>query len=95
LLDRALTQGPDALDTKQRGLLLRDQLALSELHFQVWTSPAAHSRWIDAQLHPTRRVEVVRAEVHVLAPPAKGDAAAADSVPLPGVVTAQLPSWQG
>jgi membrane glycosyltransferase len=94
LLDRALTQGPDALDTKQRGLLLRDQLTLCELHFKVWTSPAVHSRWIDAQLHPTRRVEVVRAEVHVLAPATKGDAAAADSVPLPGV-TAQFPSLLG
>jgi membrane glycosyltransferase len=40
--------GPAALTEQQKLFFLTDPLALSELHFQVWTSPAAHPTWLAA-----------------------------------------------
>jgi membrane glycosyltransferase len=94
LLDRALTRGPDALDANRRRLLLRDRLALSELHVKVWSSPDAHPGWLKAQLPATRGVEAAQANRHVLVPSTEDSAAAADSVPLPGMPV-PLPGLKG
>src|SRR6185295_11047756 len=53
LLHQALTKGPDALTVPQKASLLRDPIGLSQLHFQVWTSPDAHQGWL--QTHQPRR----------------------------------------
>jgi membrane glycosyltransferase len=45
LADIALTQGAAALTAVQASLLLQDPLALSRLHFNVWSSPQAHPTW--------------------------------------------------
>jgi membrane glycosyltransferase len=45
LVERALTQGLEALDRNERGKLLNDPVALSLLHLDVWTSSAAHASW--------------------------------------------------
>ena len=55
LLHQALTNGPDALTVPQKASLLRDPMALSQLHFQVWTSPDAHHGWL--QTHQPRQRE--------------------------------------
>jgi membrane glycosyltransferase len=41
----AIEHGPDALTDRQKRLVLTDPIALSELHAQVSTSPAAHPAW--------------------------------------------------
>ena len=96
LLDCALTQGPAALDVRSRSLLLRDRVALSELHFQVWTSAAAHASWGEARSHPRRLIEIAQAEAR---PPEEAStehllAAAAEPLTLPGV-SVHLPRLQG
>jgi membrane glycosyltransferase len=45
----ALRGGPDALTARQKIMLLCDPLALSWLHFQVWTAADAHPAWIAAR----------------------------------------------
>ncbi|MFC7518274.1 glucans biosynthesis glucosyltransferase MdoH [Herbaspirillum sp. GCM10030257] len=45
LADAALQDGPAALGAAQRRLLLDDPIALSRLHFSVWTSALAHPAW--------------------------------------------------
>ena len=42
----ALTEGPHALSDDTKVFLLTDAIALSQLHLQVWTSPAAHPGWL-------------------------------------------------
>ena len=42
----ALRGGPDALTPQERMRLLSDPLALSWLHFQVWTAADAHPGWV-------------------------------------------------
>ena len=42
----ALTEGPHALSDDTKLFLLTDAIALSQLHLQVWTSPAAHPGWL-------------------------------------------------
>lgn len=44
----AVKGGPPALSDRQKLMFLTDPLALSQLHFEVWTSPAAHPAWIAA-----------------------------------------------
>jgi membrane glycosyltransferase len=44
----ALVAGPDALRDDRKVFVLSDAVALSQLHEQVWTSPAAHPGWIVA-----------------------------------------------
>ncbi len=46
LIDQAVANGPDALSNAQKAALLGDPLALSRLHFQVWTSAQAHPAWL-------------------------------------------------
>jgi membrane glycosyltransferase len=45
LVHDALTSDPDSLGTGQKNALLGDALALSQLHFLVWTSTEAHAGW--------------------------------------------------
>jgi membrane glycosyltransferase len=55
LVARALRQGADALSAQDRSQLLTDPIALSALHFDVWTSPDAHPSWRAAtERRPTR-----------------------------------------
>ena len=49
LVERALIDGPDALATTEKSAMLSDALALSRLHFAVWTAPDAHPAWIRAR----------------------------------------------
>ncbi len=44
----AVQGGPLALTDSQKLVFLTDPLALSQLHFEVWTSPAAHPAWFAA-----------------------------------------------
>ncbi|MDD5247442.1 MAG: glucans biosynthesis glucosyltransferase MdoH [Rhodocyclaceae bacterium] len=45
LVNAALIGGPAALSAQQQLALLDDARALSALHFQVWSSRAAHAAW--------------------------------------------------
>jgi len=45
LVRTALRLGPSALDKAQRHILLDDPLAMSRLHFEVWTSDHVHADW--------------------------------------------------
>jgi membrane glycosyltransferase len=45
LVTTALRGGPAALSDRDRMLLLSDPIALSQLHLEVWASPAARARW--------------------------------------------------
>jgi membrane glycosyltransferase len=47
----AIERGPHALTDRQKRLVLTDPIALSELHAQVSTSPAAHPAWRAARAH--------------------------------------------
>ncbi|HWU41072.1 MAG TPA: hypothetical protein VN203_25755, partial [Candidatus Acidoferrum sp.] len=49
LVDKALREGPAALTGQEKMTLLRDPMALSRLHFQVWTSQLAHPTWMEKQ----------------------------------------------
>jgi membrane glycosyltransferase len=49
VLGEALTVGPTALSDSEKVFLLADAIALSQLHLQVWTSPAAHPDWLAAR----------------------------------------------
>ena len=53
LVARALIDGPDALDVPEKTALLGDALALSRLHFAVWTAADTHPIWISARLAAT------------------------------------------
>ena len=46
----AVTAGPWALTDRHKLFFLTDALALSHLHFEVWTSPDAHPSWLAACL---------------------------------------------
>lgn len=48
LVIAALTTGPEALGERQKLDLLDNPLALSRLHFEVWSSIAAHPGWHEA-----------------------------------------------
>jgi membrane glycosyltransferase len=45
IIAAALERGPASLTDRQRLFFLTDAVALSQLHFRVWTSPAAHPGW--------------------------------------------------
>jgi membrane glycosyltransferase len=49
MLGAALTGGPRVLSDPEKVFLLADAIALSQLHAQVWTSPAAHPDWLAAR----------------------------------------------
>jgi membrane glycosyltransferase len=46
LVARALIDGPEALSPYEQSALLGDAIALSKLHFAVWSAPDAHPAWI-------------------------------------------------
>jgi membrane glycosyltransferase len=48
VVGEAVKLGPDGLSTAMKMFLLNDALALSQLHVQVRTSPAAHPGWLVA-----------------------------------------------
>jgi membrane glycosyltransferase len=50
----AVRSGPRALTDGEKLFFLTDPLALSELHFEVWTSPLAHPTWLAACLRGHR-----------------------------------------
>jgi membrane glycosyltransferase len=45
LVQHALTEGPASLTSLQKNLLLSDPIALSRLHFRVWTSQDVAETW--------------------------------------------------
>ena len=47
-VDIAVVEGPGALSAASKLRLLGDPIALSRLHWRVWTSPDAHAVWRDA-----------------------------------------------
>ena len=49
LVARALIDGPESITDAERNALLGNALALSRLHFGVWTAPDAHPAWIHAR----------------------------------------------
>jgi len=54
LAQTALQEGPDGLSQRQKSILLDDPLMLSQLHFEVWSSPMAHRHWQElVGAHPT------------------------------------------
>jgi membrane glycosyltransferase len=53
-VDVALREGPGALSRPAKLRLLGDPIALSRLHWQVWTSPDAHVAWRDAMVSSRR-----------------------------------------
>jgi membrane glycosyltransferase len=53
----ALKEGPHALTDRQKLFLLSDALALSLLHFDVWTSAAAHPGWLSTRVDAGGRSE--------------------------------------
>jgi membrane glycosyltransferase len=63
-VDAALVEGPDALSAGAKLRLLGDPIALSRLHWRVWTSPDAHSTWRDAMASPRRTGVVIAALPH-------------------------------
>jgi membrane glycosyltransferase len=46
----AVKGGARALTDREKLFFLTDALALSQLHFEIWTSPAAHPTWLAACL---------------------------------------------
>jgi len=45
LVERALAEGPAALTPREKSVLLSDPLALSLLHYRVWTLARVHEAW--------------------------------------------------
>jgi len=62
-VDVALVEGPDALSASSKLRLLGDPIALSRLHWRVWTSPDAHAAWREA-IASARRTAVIVATAH-------------------------------
>jgi membrane glycosyltransferase len=58
-VDVALVEGPDALSTSSKLRLLGDPIALSRLHWRVWTSPDAHAVWREAMASARRTAVAV------------------------------------
>ena len=78
----ALIEGPDALNAKQKALLLNDPLSLSRLHFQAWTSDHAHRVWQEARI----------ASPHNQREPAK---TALPALPMPAALPGSLAAQRG
>jgi membrane glycosyltransferase len=58
-VDVALVEGPDGLSASSKLRLLGDPIALSRLHWRVWTSPDAHVVWREAIASARRTAAVV------------------------------------
>jgi membrane glycosyltransferase len=48
LVQKTLVAGPEALTSSDRAMLLDDPIALSCLHFEVWTAQETHPTWVGA-----------------------------------------------
>jgi len=59
LAKKALVDGLQALSAAQKTLLLTDPIALSRLHFDVWTSDEAHASWQDELKAPPGTGQVI------------------------------------
>jgi membrane glycosyltransferase len=59
LIQFACASGPEGLSARQKTTLISDPLAMSRLHFEVWTSSSVHSSWREA-LSETAPAKVVR-----------------------------------
>ncbi|MGH8715008.1 MAG: glucans biosynthesis glucosyltransferase MdoH, partial [Casimicrobiaceae bacterium] len=53
-IDKVVVEGPDALSSAAKLRLLGDPIALSRLHWRVWTSSDAHVAWREAMASPRR-----------------------------------------
>ena len=58
-VELALSEGADALSAPEKSVLLSDPLALSQLHFRVWTNPRAHAQWLGLRAASPQRVRQV------------------------------------
>ena len=58
MVETAARNGWRELSERQKLFFLTDPLALSQLHFEIWTSPVAHPTWLAACL-PNRRPDYV------------------------------------
>ena len=65
-VDVALVEGPDGLSASSKLRLLGDPIALSRLHWRVWTSPDAHVVWREAIASARRTAVVVATPAHRL-----------------------------
>jgi membrane glycosyltransferase len=63
-VDVALVEGPDGLSASSKLRLLGDPIALSRLHWRVWTSPDAHAVWREAIASARRTAVVVITPAH-------------------------------
>ena len=84
-VERALHAGPEALSPTDRTALIADPVALSELHWAVWTSSARHDRWREACENPlVRNASAAPPGVTPIAEPAPRESAIAASNPAGG-----------
>jgi membrane glycosyltransferase len=60
-IGRAVVEGPDALSASAKLRLLGDPMALSRLHWRVWTSADAHVAWREAMASPRRAGDLAEA----------------------------------
>jgi membrane glycosyltransferase len=63
-VDVALVEGPDGLSASSKLRLLGDPIALSRLHWRVWTSPDAHLVWREAMASARHTAVVVATPPH-------------------------------
>jgi len=63
-VDAALVEGPDGLSVSSKLRLLGDPIALSRLHWRVWTSPDAHVVWREAMASVRRTAVAVTTPAH-------------------------------
>jgi membrane glycosyltransferase len=68
IVELALSEGPDALSPVDKSRLLNDAIALSQLHFRVWTQPSAHSRWQAAKAAVATAAEAAESTAARVAP---------------------------
>lgn len=59
LEEQALLHGSQALSMRQKAMLLNDPIALSRLHFDVWTADDAHAVWRDEIKARPRNAQVI------------------------------------
>ncbi|MBI3902453.1 MAG: glucans biosynthesis glucosyltransferase MdoH [Nitrosomonadales bacterium] len=54
LVHEAAATDPEMLTTAQKMALLNDPVALSQLHFEIWTSAGSHPKWLASISAPVR-----------------------------------------
>ncbi|MGE5090023.1 MAG: glucans biosynthesis glucosyltransferase MdoH [Candidatus Levyibacteriota bacterium] len=77
-IEQALRLGPDALTAADKSALIADPVALSALHWAVWTSAARHDSWRQACENPqTRKAPTAPNDTMPIEGTAQRDSAAA------------------